>query len=86
MLEDRELGSCSLAGIGGHPPIELAERVLELRVQRATLAAGLALDRTAPIGPSGSNGAILSGLRQTRFSVSGADVEAAGAVVVVLKP
>jgi len=27
-------------------PIELAERVLELRTQRATLAAGLALDRT----------------------------------------
>jgi hypothetical protein len=45
VLEDRELALLA-HGVGEHLPIELAERVLELRMQRATLAAGLALDRT----------------------------------------
>jgi hypothetical protein len=44
VLEDRELALLA-HGVGDHLPIELAERVLELRTQRATLAAGLALER-----------------------------------------
>jgi hypothetical protein len=45
VLENRALALLA-HGIGDHLPIEVAERVLELRIQRATLAAGLALDRT----------------------------------------
>jgi hypothetical protein len=45
VLEDRELALLA-HGVGDHLPIELAERVLELRMRRATLAASLALERT----------------------------------------
>jgi hypothetical protein len=45
VLEDRELALLAY-GVGDHLPVELAERVLELRTQRATLAASLALECT----------------------------------------
>jgi hypothetical protein len=43
LLEDRELALLA-HGVGDHLPIELAERVLALRAQRAALEAGLRLD------------------------------------------
>jgi hypothetical protein len=43
LLEDLELALLA-HGVGDHVPIELAERVLALRAQRAMLAASLGLD------------------------------------------
>jgi hypothetical protein len=43
LLEDLELALLA-HGVGDHLPIELAERVLALRAQRAMLAASLGLD------------------------------------------
>jgi hypothetical protein len=43
LLEDRELALLA-HGVGDHLPIELAERVLALRAQRAALATSLGLD------------------------------------------
>jgi hypothetical protein len=42
-LEDRELALLA-HGVGDHLPIELVERVLALRAQRAALTASLGLD------------------------------------------